>query len=361
MSQRHNVESAQHQDKKEESQMDKVRVIVWGVGGVGSGAVKMMSDKEWIEIEIVGAVDIAKEKVGRDVGDVAGTGSKLGVIVSDEPDAVFAKTKADMVLHWPFSLEDEMEAQIMKSIEAKSNVITIADLRLAYPWVHWPELGRRIDEAARKNGVTVLSTGLIPGLLMDLLPIALSGACAYVRKISLKRTVDYTNRSAAMMARHGIGLTPDEFQKGVVDGSVGWGVLRQILEIDMVADALGWKLDETRDKVEPIISKKKKIARRGVEVEPGMACGAHYLFSGIKDGEAVITIDRLTTLIGPEEEGLEVETAISIEGEPNIDVVMKGFRGEVAYASAVNRIPQVMEAGPGLVTVKDLPVVACLK
>ena len=72
--------------------MQKVRVVVWGLGLQGSGAVRMMLDKEWIQI--VGAIDIAKEKEGKDVGDAVGINRKLGVIVSDEPDAVFAKTQS---------------------------------------------------------------------------------------------------------------------------------------------------------------------------------------------------------------------------------------------------------------------------
>ncbi len=338
--------------------MENVRVIVWGLGLQGNGAVRMMSEKKWIEI--VGAIDVDKEKVGRDVGDVAGIGKRFGVTVSDNPDAVFARTRANMVLHFPACPFDEMEAHIIKSIEARCNVITIAYLRLVYAWTHWPELAQRIDEAAKKNGVTVLPTGLNPGFATDLLPIVFTGACAHVKKISMKRVGDKNYYNAANMANYGIGFTLEEFQKGLADGSVGWKFPQSSSQIDMVADALGWKLDETRLRIEPITSKKKKITSSGMVIEPGLVGGIKFVHSGMKGGEEVVTTEWIG-LLDPEGEGLKEGDYISIKGEPNIDVAIKGLGGEVTYATAVNRIPQVIKAGPGLVTVKDLPVVACLK
>jgi hypothetical protein len=62
--------------------MRPVRAIVYGVGAMGSIMARLMLDKG---VEIVGAVGRSPEKVGRDLGDVAGLGSRTGVVV--EPDA----------------------------------------------------------------------------------------------------------------------------------------------------------------------------------------------------------------------------------------------------------------------------------
>ena len=339
--------------------MQKLRVVVWGVGVQGSMSARMMSEKEWIEI--VGAIDIDKEKVGRDLGDVANVGRKLGIIVSDDPDAVLAKTKPDMVLHTTLSPHYEVEAQAMKCIEAGINVLTTCALRLAYPWVHYPELGRKFDEAAKKNGVTIVCAGIIPGLF-DHLPIILSGLCSHVRKISYKRVTDFTDLSATAQGRHGIGLAFDEYQKRLADGSIGWFLPVPPPWLDMIADALGWKLDDTTQEVEAIIAKKSKRLPSGIEIQPGMICGSHYRFSCVKDGEAVITFTYVM-LVDPEGEGLEEVDSFSIEGEPNNinAVLVGGIKGNFTYPTLVNRIPQVMEAKPGLVCAKDLPMIVCLK
>ena len=56
------------------------------------------------------------------------------------------------------------------------NVITSAE-EMAYPKAQEPELAAKLDEIAKKNGVTVLGTGINPGLIMDLLVILWTGAC----------------------------------------------------------------------------------------------------------------------------------------------------------------------------------------
>ncbi len=340
--------------------MEKVRVIVWGVGRVGSGAVRMMLNKEWIEM--VGAIDVAKEKIGKDLGDVAGTGRKLGIIVSDDADAVFSKTKADMVLHLTAPNVDETETEIMKAIAAGCNVISMADIRLIYPWADYSELGQRIDEVAKKNDVTFLATGRGPGFILDLVPIFFTGVCEHVRKIRIKRVSDAAGRSEAMLKQNGIGLTVEEFKKAVAGGALDYYVSFKA-SFHMIADALGWKLDEIRQTMEPLTSNKPKKVAEGVQIEPGKVYSWRLLMSGIKEGEEVLSSESMT-VIDPKEEGLEVGNTISFEGEPNMEVVVKALNATASvenWAHVVNYIPLVMAAKPGLVTERELPVAAALK
>ena len=82
--------------------MEKVKVVLYGMGYVGSGMAQLMAGKDWIEI--VGAIDNDKDKVGKDVGEVAGIGRKLNVIISDDSSAVLSSGGANLVAHsTPFS------------------------------------------------------------------------------------------------------------------------------------------------------------------------------------------------------------------------------------------------------------------
>jgi hypothetical protein len=337
--------------------MEKVRVIVYGVGAMGSRMVRMMLDKEGIEV--VGGIDVAEEKVGRDVGEVSGVGKNLGIIVSGQADAILQKTKADIVLH-ATPISRGMESEIMKAIEGGLNVITLADVRLTYPWVHWPELGQRVDEAAKRNGVTVLSTGFRPGFIADLVPIVFSGVCASIERIEVRGVVDWTFFGVPTLMRMGFGLTVDEFKK-TLGGRPVSPASPPSTELDMIADALGWKLSETGRTLDPVTSKKRKRTLYGMEIESGTVCGFKEVCYGILDGEAVITLE-LNGVVDPEDEGLGIPDSVSIKGEPDLDIVVKGSKSDAPfYAHAVNAIPQVMEARPGLVTVRDLAVAAALK
>ena len=340
--------------------MQKVKVVVCGVGRVGGGAVRLMLEKEWLEI--VGAIDLDKEKVGKDVGEVAGTGRRLGIVVAGDPDAVFATTKADVVLHVSAPNLDVTEREIMKAIAAGCNVISLADMRLIYPWVEYPELGQRIDEAARKNGVTILETGRGPGFMWDLVPILFTGVCEHVKKIRMERLAGMEGATQASIEPMGIGHTVEEFRKGTAEGRFDYFMPGKT-SVHMIADALGWKLDKVELKIEPITSDKVKEFSSEMRITPGRVCGLRLLYSSTKGGEEAITIDS-RSIVGAEIEGLEVGTTIFIEAEPNMEVMVKGFgtgRGVENWSHIVNYIPQVIAVRPGLVTVRDLPVAAALE
>ncbi|MFC1913484.1 NADP-binding protein [Chloroflexota bacterium] len=346
--------------------MEKIRTIVYGIGAMGSGMVRLMLEKDWIEI--VGGInrahpdpkDRVNVKVGKDLGEVAGVGRRIDIIVSDDPGDVLTKVKANLVLHATSSPLSEVEAQIIKCVEAGCNVISVAEVRLVYPWVHNSESGHRIDEAAKKNGVTVLFTGINPGFMMDLVPIMFTGVCASVRKIAMWRLLNISPYGPGVLNNFGVGLTVSEFEKGLEDGSIGWLLPQTSPQIDMICDAIGWRLDETKRVVKPMTSIKPKKTSYGAEIGTGKVCGVKWSYFGIKDGETPITFDWIH-MLHPKEDGLEPEDRCSIEGESDIDIVIKKLDSGVGtYAHAVNAIPQVLQALPGLVTVRELPVAAAL-
>lgn len=335
----------------------KARVIVWGVGRLGSGAVRMIHDKEWIEI--VGAIEISKEKIGRDLGEAAGINKKLGIIVSDNAEAVFSQArtkKVNMVLHFTSGPAEETERQIMRAIEEGCDVISTGDIRLIYPWIDYPELGWRVDAAARKNGVTVLQTGKGPGFGWDLTPIFFTGICQSVKKVTLKRLGGQKGQSVAHAKSRGMGLSVKQFKTLVAEGKLHMPEAQ--VSVHMIAAALKWKLDETRMRVEPITSKQWKEQSADFKIAPGKVCGLKFLVAGIKDNEEVISFES-SMVQDPESDGLEQGDTLLIEGTPEVEVIIKGAKssgGEGNWAHAVNHIPIVMAWQPGLVTVMDLPL-----
>jgi hypothetical protein len=172
--------------------------------------------------------------------------------------------------------------------------------------------------------------------------------------------VDWTFFGVSTLTRMGFGNTVDEFKKKLAGRPVS-PASPPSTELDMIADALGWKLSETGRTLDPVTSKKRKRALYGMEIESGTVCGFKEVCYGILDGEAVITLE-LNGVVDPEEEGLESSNFVSIKGEPDLDIVMKDSKSDALfYSHAVNAIPQVIEAKPGLVTVRDLPVAAAIK
>jgi len=229
--------------------MEKVKVIQMGIGTVGQAATRSLAGKKGLDI--VGALDMDKEKVGKDLGEVARLGKKLGVIVTNDADSLFAETYADVVIHTVCIYLHEAYPQIIKPIQQGMNVISASEA-LGNPYVSDPGLAAKLDKLAKKHGVTVLGSGLSPGFTSDYLILALTGACSEVRKIRYTRLSDVRRYLGGTVGRHfGLGLSPEEFKKGVEEGEV-IGHIGFVEGVQTIADRLGWQLDEIKRSMEPV-------------------------------------------------------------------------------------------------------------
>ena len=329
--------------------MKKVKVVQYGCGPVGCGVVRYACQRT--DIEVVGAIDIDQSLVGRDLGEVAGVDGKLGVSISDDADAVLSQTKPDVVFLTTSSYPKMVYPQIEKCVTAGANVVSTCE-ELAYPYRKHPQLSAEIDEIARANNVTVLATGVNPGFLMDAWPLFMTGVCQQVKRIRAVRVQDASPRRGPFQKKIGAGCTLDEFEKLVAAGTLKHVGLPE--SIAMIADGLGWELDDITESIEPIVAR-KQVKTDFVTVEPGQAAGVRQVGKGIRAGEELITLEFEASV-----DGAESYDAVYISGTPNLKVVIKGgTHGDIATAAVVvNSVHRVMDAPPGLVTMKDLPIIS---
>jgi len=328
--------------------MDPIRVVLFGLGPIGQRIAHTILGKRGIEI--VGAVDIDPEKVGRDLGEILGLDRRLGVTVTDDADALLDKVGADVAVIATTSYVRTVYDQVVKCIEAGLDVVSTSE-ELAYPWVDEPQLAAEIDGLARQYGVTVLATGINPGYFMDTFPLILTALCREVKRIEAVRAIPTGQRRHSFQRKIGTGMTPEEFkeklERGEITGHVGF---RQ--SVALTAAALGWTLDEIREHPpEPVIAE-REVETTYTTVKPGQMLGYNAVAEGIMDGEVVIRY-KLVMHAGVEE-GYE---EYIIEGTPTIKVRMSEMLGDWETAHiTVNMIPRVINAPPGLLTMKDMPL-----
>ena len=329
--------------------MDDVKIALYGVGAVGSLIAKSLLEKKGVKI--VGAVDVAKDKVGKDLGEVLGLNRKIGVTISSDVNAAFSKTKPDIAIHATSSYLRDTYPQIASIIKHGVNVISTCE-ELSYPYYSEPKIAEELDKLAKKHDATVLGTGINPGFLMDTLVITLTAACQKIEKIEAVRVMDAATRRLPFQKKIGAGLTIEEFkqkiEKGEITGHVG---LEQ--SIAMIAAALAWELDEIKvDPVEPVLAK-EPVKSEFIKVDAGKVAGLRQTARGIMKGKELIVLD-FQAYIGAEEE----YDAIIITGVPmirqKIQPCVHGDAGTVAMI--INSIPKVLKAPAGLLTMKDLPV-----
>lgn len=269
----------------------------------------------------------------------------LFIVAKDAAD-VLKNTDADIVLHSAQSFTKDVFPELKMIIEAGKNVITIVE-EMSAPQVETPELAKELDELAKLNNVTVLGTGVNPGLVLDTFIITISGACQVVNKVWAARVNDLSPFGPTVMKTQGVGTTVEEFEAGVKDGSiVGHIGFKQ--SIYLIAKALGWQLDIVEETREPIVSKVYRETPH-VKVQPSMVSGCRHIARGYKAGKEIITLEH-PQQIHPHLEGQKTGDYIKIEGTPNIsfsdEQEIPGGIGTMA--AAVNMIPHVINANPDL-------------
>ena len=262
---------------------------------------------------------------------------------------------ADVVVHSTSSALTTVYPQLMSIVSAEKSVISSCE-ELAFPWVRYPEISSKLDRRARETGVRVLGTGVNPGFVMDFLPLVLATASQQVRSIRVERVVDVGTRRMNLQRKVGVGLSVEGFQRGANDGAIGHVGLRESLL--MIADTMGWRLDDVAETLEPLIAQGRHKTEY-FSVERGYVRGLRQSVRGVSAGRAVVRLD-LEMSLGAD----DPRDVIRIDGTPPVEVrVPGGIEGDQATSAIVtNCIPAVSRSrAVGLLSMRDLPVVPYLR
>ncbi|HMM35660.1 MAG TPA: 2,4-diaminopentanoate dehydrogenase [Thermoanaerobaculia bacterium] len=336
--------------------MKRFRVVQWGLGAMGSGMARLMLEKEGLEL--VGGIDMRPDYVGKDLGEVLGAGRKLGVAVTNDPASVLDRAKVDLVVIATTSWTKEQMPDLKKILSAGINCISIAE-EMSAPEAQSPALAAEIDALAKANGVSILGTGVNPGFVLDLLVVALSGVCHKVERIEASRVNDLSPYGPTVMKTQGVGTTPEQFAAGVADGSIV-GHVGFPESIRMISEALGLGVTRIEESREPIVSKVYRETPH-VKVQPGMVAGCAHVAVGYANDKPVVKLVH-PQQIHPHLEGQGTGDYINVYGKPEIHLSTgPEIAGGIATMGvAVNMIPHVVAATPGLKSMCDLPVPAAL-
>ncbi len=324
---------------------ETLKFIQFGMGPIGEKIVRFLLERDNVQLEAL--IDIDPEKVGKDVGTLLGQAHPLGATVSDDAEQVLANSEADVVVLTTLSSFKKLEAQLRLCIKYKKNIISSCE-EMAFPWDEEPELAESIDRAAKEAGVTILSNGVNPGFAMDALPVFLTSVCQRVDSIRVERHQDASIRRLPFQQKIGAGLSLEEFQE-----KVDKKIIRHVgftESVQMIAKAMGWRLDRVEDIVKPAIAE-RNLESQFLKVARGDAAGVMQTATGYMNGKPVITLELQAYLGHP-----APKDSVRIEGEPPIySEVNGGFNGDIATCAIVaNSVPVVRRAEPGLKTMLDV-------
>lgn len=336
------------------------KVIQWSSGNVGKGAMRAVAERP--ALELVGLYVYSADKAGQDAGEIAGV-APLGVAASSSADAILA-IDADVVIHTPLPslvYGDDKNADldtICKLLASGKNVITTVGYM--YPKVYGANVMNRLEEACCAGQSTFHSTGLNPGWLGDVLPLTMSALSKRIDQVYVREITNFQFYPSpeVMFDMMGFGKTEEVFQQDV-ERYQYWltGLFRE--NVQMIADGLGLELEEIAEETTRALAPADLDTAAGT-VREGTIAGQHWEWAGIANGKKVIvheTVWRMHDSVAPE--WPQGDHSVTIRGEPRMHVEFKAnwiSDGLLATGlHAVNAIPYICEAEPGIKTFLDLP------
>lgn len=345
---------------------DMYRVIQWATGGVGKAAIQGVLRHP--ELELVGCWVHSADKHGRDVGDVIGE-APIGVAATTDVDELLA-LDADCVMYSPLLPDDQVVAKILRS---GKNVVT--PVGWVYPDRQNPGV-QALEEACAAGNATLHGSGIHPGGITERFPLMISSLTSAITHVRAEEFSDIRTYNAPLVVREvmGFGLTPDEAMSGPIAALLEAGFKQSVR---MVADQLGFRAEPRIRSTQEVAIAVTGTDELVVPMEAGTVAARRFRWQAIVDNQPVVTaavnwlmceveLDPPWTL-GEKGERFEVE----ITGDPDVSLTFKGLQpetvaeglkrnpGVVATANhCISAIPYVCEAGPGIKTYLDLPLIA---
>src|ERR1700752_2442157 len=266
-------------------------------------------------LEIVGAIDKDPAKAGRDLGEVAGASdAPWGGNISPDSAKLLARP-GGVVIHSTSSCLPDVVDQLLECLGAGCCVVSTCE-ELAYPYRKHPDLSAQLDAAAKEEGVALVGTGVNPGFVMDMLVLTLSAVSHRVEGAKAMRVVDASKRRRPLQKKIGAGMTPEEFRAQVNAGVIKHHGLPE--SIAMVADGLGFELDDISETIEPVIAE-DPVTTEFLEVARGQVAGVHQIARGMNGGQEKIYME-LRMYVGTKQPADSIE----LKGEPNLSLVIPG-------------------------------------
>ena len=299
--------------------MEKVKVVQYGCGKMSKYTLRYLYENG---AQIVGAIGRGAS-LGQDVGDWANLGVKTGIIISDNAEKVL----------------DECDAEVA--------IITTCEEAI-YPWTTSAAMINRIDALAKENNCTVCGSGMQDIFWINMVGLV-AGGVHKIEKIKGAYSYNVDEYGIALAEAHGCDLTPEEFEEKIAhpaefEPSYAWNAS------EAICNKLGLTIKSIEQKHVPyVIDHDIYSSTLGREIKAGRCIGM----------SAVVTIETMQGITVEEETIGKVYGPDDgdmcdwwITGEPNTEFhVVKPATVEHTCATIVNRIPSLLRAPSGYVTV----------
>jgi 4-hydroxy-tetrahydrodipicolinate reductase len=333
-----------------------IRVVQWATGTIGTRALRTVIEHP--AMELAGVHVTAADKAGRDAGDLCGLGP-TGITATTDPKDIL-DLGADCILYMPRQSDGDELCMLLAS---GANVVTTCGA-FHHPASMDPLLRARVEQACTQGVASLHATGSSPGFITEALPLTLASLQRRIDRLAITEFGDLSQRpSPELLFTHmGFGhpLTgPDERRVAHLRDSFG-------PSLRLLADALHHPLDRVADAGEIATARRTTRIAAGV-IEAGTVAAQRTTVTGLRAGRPWLSFTATwycTTDIEPSWDLRPTGWHLALDGDAPLDIDLRfpvpldrmaaTSPGYTAHR-AVNAVPAVVAAVPGIHTTLDLP------
>lgn len=332
------------------------RVVQWATGNIGTRSLRAVIEHP--DLELAGLYVHSADKAGRDAGELCGTRA-TGIIATRSIDEI-ADLGADCVLYMPRECDFD---EVSRLLTSGSNIVTTRS-EFHRPASMDPAVRTRVAASCERGGTSIHSTGSSPGFISEAVPLVLSSIQRRLDSLTIDEFGNLSQRDSPGLLFNvmGFGRLPGEFdQRRLSRGRTSFGP-----SLELVADALGLRLDSIEAGGELATARRTVIIAAGT-LEAGTVAAQRITVSGIRQGKPLLSFRATwycTTDLDADWELRDTGWRVKVDGDAPLEldmhlaVPLERMR-EVSpgYTAnrAVNAVPVVCAAAPGIRTTLDLP------
>ena len=343
--------------------MGKIKVFQIGCGKMSKYTMRYVYEHG---AEIVGAVDINEEVIGKDIGKIM-EGYNYGVKVGhlNDLDALLEETKPDIAIVTTMSLLEDLRDVLRSCASHGVNAITTCE-EAFFASNSNPTLWKELDVLAKANNCTITGCGYQDIFWGNLITV-IAGTTHKITKIKGSSSYNVEDYGIALAKAHGAGLTLDEFDKQVAAADRISDEERQAVinsgkyepsymwnTVGWLADKLGLHITSMKQECVPqTYDKDLDSSTLGMNIPAGNATGMSAVVTAETEEGIILEAECIGKVYAEDEFDKNEWTII---GEPETTVtVQRPATVELTCADIVNRIPDVINAEAGFVPTSQMP------